>query len=142
MLDKKAKKRKFNSIRAIVEKEMAKPRMAKSARIAERNLDPARIPQEPTVILPGTVNKIIPSPRPSQREKAHIAVDGADHRYRNLRIENAFTDENGDDVRLQKGAHVEVTVTADRKFPITTIDKGRQPARREKTILDFGRPNS
>ena len=63
--------------------------------------------------MPGTVAKIIPSPRPSQPEKAQIAVDGADHRYRNLRIENTLTDEHGDDVRLKKGAPVEVTVTAE-----------------------------
>ena len=62
--------------------------------------------------MPGTVDKIIPSPRPSQPEKAQIAVDVADHRYRDLRIENALTDENGDDVKLKKGARVEVTVTA------------------------------
>ena len=61
--------------------------------------------------MPGTVDKIIPSPRPSQPEKAQIAVDEADHQYRNLRIENTLTDEHGDDVRLKKGAHVEVTVT-------------------------------
>lgn len=31
--------------------------------------------------MSGTVDKIIPSPRPRQPEKAQIAVDGADHRY-------------------------------------------------------------
>ena len=76
------------------------------------SIDTARIPEQPTVTMPGTVAKIIPSPRPSQPEKAQIAVDGADHRYRNLRIENTLTDEHGDDVRLEKGASVEVTVTA------------------------------
>jgi hypothetical protein len=62
--------------------------------------------------MPGTVDKIIPSPDPSQPEKAQIAVGGADHRYRDLRIENRLNDEHGNDVRLKKGAHVEVTVTA------------------------------
>ena len=94
---------------------MAKPRMARSARIAELNLDTTRIPEQPSATMPGTVDKIIPSPRPSQPEKAQIAVDGADHRYRDLRIENTLTDENGDDVKLKKGAHVEVTVTAETK---------------------------
>ena len=87
--------------------------MAKSARLGKLNLDTARIPEQPTVTMPGTVAKIIPSPRPSQPEKAQIAVDGADHRYRNLRIENTLTDEHGNDVRLEKGASVEVTVTAE-----------------------------
>jgi hypothetical protein len=95
-----------------VKKEMAKPRMAKSARLAELNLDTARIPEQPSTTMPGTVGKIIPSKRSSQPEKAQIAVDGADDRYRVLRIENTLTDEHGDDVRLKKGAHVDVTVTA------------------------------
>jgi hypothetical protein len=61
--------------------------------------------------MPGTVDKIIPSARPSQPEKAQIAVEGADHKYRDLRIENTLTDEHGDDVKLKKSGHVEVTVT-------------------------------
>jgi hypothetical protein len=62
--------------------------------------------------MPGSVDKIIPSSRPGQPEKVQVAVDGADRLYRDLRIENTLTDENGDDVKLKKGAHVEVTVTA------------------------------
>jgi hypothetical protein len=112
MLHKNAKKEPGNGIRASVRKEMAKPRMARSARIAQLNLDTARTPEQPSTTMPGTVDKIIRSARPSQPEKAQIAVDGADHRHRDLRIENTLTDENGDDVRLKKGAHVEVTVTA------------------------------
>jgi hypothetical protein len=92
--------------------ELAKPRMAKSARIAELNLDRARIPERPSITVPGTVNKIIVSPRPSQPEKAQIAVDGEDGRNHALRIDNSLTDEHGDAVSLKKGAHVDVTVTA------------------------------
>ena len=102
---------------ASVKREMAKPRMAKSARISELNLDTARISERPTVTMPGTVVKIIPSPRLSQPETAQIAVDGADYRYQDLRIENTLTDEHGDDVRLKEGAHVEVTVTAEDSQP-------------------------
>jgi hypothetical protein len=43
MLNKESKKELDNSTLASVKKEMAKPRMAKSARIAERNLDTTRI---------------------------------------------------------------------------------------------------
>ena len=89
---------------------MAKPRMARSAQIAELNLDAFRIAEEPSVTIPGTVEKIISTPR--QPEKAQIAVDGAVRPYRDLRIENALIDEHGDDVKLKKGAHVEVTVAA------------------------------
>jgi hypothetical protein len=78
-------------------------------------LDTSRIPEQPSVTMPGTVDKIIPSPRPSKPERAQIAVDGADQPHRNLRFENTLTDEHGDDVKLKKGAHVEVTVTEDPK---------------------------
>lgn len=69
--------------------------------------------EKPSTTLPGTVEKIIPSPIPSVPEKAQIAVEGADHLYRELRIDNTLTDENGDKVRLKKGAEVEVTIQAD-----------------------------
>jgi hypothetical protein len=112
------KKKKSESARAThasVTKEMAKPRMARSARIAELNLDPARIAEQPSVTLPGTVDKIILSRHPSKPEKAQIAVEGADRLYRNLRIENTLTDEHGDDAKLEKGSRVDVTVTAEPK---------------------------
>ena len=101
-----------DATRASVTKEMAKPRMARSAKIAELNLDTSRIREQPSTTMPGTVDKIIPSLGSSQPEKAQIAVDSADHRYRALRIENTLIDEHGDDVRLRKGANVDVTVTA------------------------------
>ncbi|HSY33905.1 MAG TPA: hypothetical protein VLA42_18130 [Verrucomicrobiae bacterium] len=104
-----------NAIRASVKKEMAAPRTARSARITELNLDTARIREQPSTTMPGTVNKIIPSPGLNQPEKAQIGISGADHQYRDLRVENALTDEHGDDVRLKNGAHVEVTVTAEAK---------------------------
>jgi hypothetical protein len=119
----KAKKRPGDATRASLKKEMAKPRMARSGRIAELNLDTARIREQPSTIMPGTVDKIIPSPRPSQPEKAQITVDRNDHRHRALRIENTLTDEHGDDVKLKKGAHVEVTVTAEPKTPTAGTNK-------------------
>jgi hypothetical protein len=114
MLHKISKKEPNNAMRS-VKKEMAKPRMARSAKIAELNLDTARITDQPSTTIPGTVHKIILSARPSQPEKAQIAVDEGDHRYRDLRIENTLTDEHGDYVRLKKGSHVQVTVTAEPK---------------------------
>jgi hypothetical protein len=72
-----------DTTRASVKKEMAQPRMARSARITERNLDTARVPDQPSTTIPGIVDKIIP-PRPSRPEKAQIAVDGADRRHRDL----------------------------------------------------------
>jgi hypothetical protein len=66
-----------------------------------------------SVTLPGTVEKIIKSPYPSAPEKAEIAIEGADDLYREIRIENALTDEGGDVVRLKPGAEVDVRVEAD-----------------------------
>jgi hypothetical protein len=117
---KKARQEQADSTRASVKKEMAKPRMARSARIAERKLDTSRIPEKPSTTLDGSVDKIIPSRSPSQPEQAQIAVDDANHNHRELRIENALTDEHGDDVKLKKGALVEVTVSAEPKTQFDT----------------------
>jgi hypothetical protein len=43
---------------------------------------------------------------------AQIEIDGPDRGYRDIRIENSLVDEHGDDVKLKKGAHVNLTVTA------------------------------
>src|ERR1700674_251804 len=115
MPQKKSKTKSGRAAHDSVKKEMAKPRMARSARIAELNLDTARAREQPSTNMPGTVQKIISSPRPSQPEEAQIAVDRTDRPHRDFRIENTLTDEHGDDVKLKKGGHVEVTVTAEPK---------------------------
>ncbi len=56
--------------------------------------------------------------------KAQIAVDRVNRRYRNLRIENSLTDEHGDEVKLKKGARVEVTVAAKSTTPKARIMEG------------------
>ncbi|HEY7099706.1 MAG TPA: hypothetical protein VH437_23480 [Terriglobales bacterium] len=63
--------------------------------------------------LPGTVEKIIKSPFPDEPDKAQIAVEGADHLYREIRIENTLTDEQGNEVELKQGVQVDVIVEAD-----------------------------
>ena len=69
--------------------------------------------EKSTAILPGTVEKIIKSPFPSEPEKAQITVEGADHLYREIRIDNAVTNENGEEVSLKPGAQVEVSIQAE-----------------------------
>jgi hypothetical protein len=64
---------------------------------------------------PGVVQKIIESPIPNEPEKAQIAIQGADELYGEIRIENALEDENGKQVKLKPGAHVNVTVEAEPK---------------------------
>lgn len=65
------------------------------------------------VTLPGVVEKVIPPPHPSEPEKAQVAVEGAEHLYREIRVENALRDPNGNPVKLKEGAEVEVTIAAD-----------------------------
>jgi hypothetical protein len=73
---------------------------------------------KPSTTLPGTVEKIIKSPFPNEPEKAQIAVEGADHLYKEIRIVNTLRDEDGNKVRLKQGAEVEATVEADKEATI------------------------
>ncbi len=74
--------------------------------------------EKTSTILPGTVEKIIKPPFPSMPEKAQITVEGGDHLYREIRIDNTLTNDKGEEVSLKPGAHVEVTVEADSKDTI------------------------
>lgn len=110
---KSSKKESVAATRASIEKELAKPRMSRSARITQQKLDTSRIPEQPSTTMTGIVDKIIPSPRPNKPEKAEISVEKAGRARCDLRIVNILTDENGDEVKLKKGVHVAVTVTID-----------------------------
>lgn len=64
--------------------------------------------------LPGKVEKVIhPHPGSGEPEKAQIGVEGADHLYREIRVPNRLTDEDGQKVKLKEGAEVEVKIEAD-----------------------------
>jgi hypothetical protein len=69
-------------------------------------------PETANVTLPGTVEKVIKSPDPHKPDKAQITVEGAEELYREIRIDNALQNENGEAVALKPGAEVEVTVEA------------------------------
>src|ERR1700727_3469255 len=115
---KKRRSKSGNAILASIRTEMALPRMSKSARNAELESDTARVPVQPRTVMPGTVDKIIQFRTPRLRETAQISIKG-ERSYRELRVENSLTDEHGDEVTLEKGAHVEVTVTAQGKRKLT-----------------------
>lgn len=68
--------------------------------------------------LPGVVAKVIKPHHPSLPEKAEIKVEGADDLYKEIRIENTLTNENGEEVGLKKGAEVAVVIEADEKDTI------------------------
>jgi len=69
--------------------------------------------ENPSVSLPGTVEKIIKPAHPSVPEKAQIAIEGGEDLYKEIRIENTLTDEKGNKRSLKPGVAVEVTIEAD-----------------------------
>ena len=69
-------------------------------------------PETASVTLPGTVDKVIKSPDPSEPDKAQIVVEGADELYREIRIDNALQTDKGEEVALKPGTDVDVTVEA------------------------------
>ena len=69
---------------------------------------------KPKTKKPGTVKKIIKSPFPEEPQKAEIAIEDADHLYREIRVENTLEeDEKGKKVKMKQGAQVDVTIEAD-----------------------------
>jgi hypothetical protein len=69
----------------------------------------------PSTTMPGVVEKIIKPLNPDDPEKAQITVEGADHLYREIRIENTMTNADGETVGLKQGAEVDVVIVADER---------------------------
>jgi hypothetical protein len=64
--------------------------------------------------FPATVEKVIkPMPGSGEPEKAQIAVEGADHLYREIRVPNRMVDEDGNKVKLKEGTEIEVKIESD-----------------------------
>jgi hypothetical protein len=63
--------------------------------------------------LKGIVQKVIKPLRPGAPEKVQIDIPEADDLYREIRVENELSDENGGKARLKQGAEVDVLVEAD-----------------------------
>lgn len=61
----------------------------------------------------GRVEKIIKPVSPKEPERAQITIPEADDLYREVRVENVLTDENGEKAGLKPGAEVDVIVEAD-----------------------------
>ena len=75
--------------------------------------------EKPAVTLPAVVEKIVKPFNPSEPEKAQIAIQGADHLYREIRVENTLKNAAGEKVRLKPGAEVDVTIEA----PAEAVEK-------------------
>ena len=77
--------------------------------------------------LPGKVERVIQAhPQSGEPEKAQIAVEGADHLYREIRVPNRLVDSEGNKVKLKPGAEVEVKIEAD---PVVTTEPVTERAR-------------
>ena len=63
--------------------------------------------------LNGTVKRIIKPYSPNEPEKAEVDIHEAEPLYREIRIENVVTDENGEKKHLRQGAKVDVIIEAD-----------------------------
>jgi len=61
--------------------------------------------------MTATVKKVMTPP--GQPEKAEISVHEAEDLYKEIRIENALTDEHGGKSKLKEGESVEVIVEKD-----------------------------
>ena len=63
--------------------------------------------------LQGTVQKIIKPVHPGMPEKAQIEVKDGEDLYREIRVENEVTDDQGEKAQLRQGADVDIIVEAD-----------------------------
>jgi len=75
--------------------------------------------ERPAVKLPGIVEKIVKPITPNEPEKAQIAIEGADHLYREIRVDNTLENAAGEKVRLKPGAEVDVIIEA----PASAVEK-------------------
>ena len=69
--------------------------------------------EKPSTNLSGTVEKIIRPINPTEPEKVEIAVEQAEHLYREVRVENKLTKSDGESVKLKPGAQVDIVIKAD-----------------------------
>jgi hypothetical protein len=75
--------------------------------------------------LRGTVAKVIKPLHPSQPEKAEIDIHDADDLYREIRVDNEFSDGEGEKTSLKPGTEVDVILEADSDAtPKKPPDKG------------------
>jgi hypothetical protein len=76
----------------------------------------------PTVKLHGVVDKIVPPVSANGPGKAQIVIQEAEELYKEIRIDNAFENGDGETVKLKHGTEVDVIVEA----PIDSVDKSGQ----------------
>jgi hypothetical protein len=72
----------------------------------------------PWKTVPAVVSKLVKPGFADQPEKIEISISGAEHLFREIRIENKFTGVDGALVALTNGAHVDVTFEAEAERPV------------------------
>jgi hypothetical protein len=81
-----------------------------------------RFKQHPTLVwqrnrpwktLAAVVKKVVKSVLPDEPDKVEISITGADDLFREIRIENRFTNIDGSLIELTNGVHVDVTFEAE-----------------------------
>ena len=70
--------------------------------------------------LRGKVEKVIKPLHPAEPEKAQISIEDADPLYREIRVPNEVTDDQGEKAALKPGAKVDVVLEAD---PTDTVEQ-------------------
>jgi hypothetical protein len=70
--------------------------------------------ERPSTTLPGTVEKSLNHLTCANLKKPRLP-SRSDHLYREIRIDNALTNQNGEEIRLKESTQVEVTIEADPK---------------------------
>jgi hypothetical protein len=63
--------------------------------------------------MKGHVDKIVKPIVPRAPEKAEISIPEAEDLYREIRIDNVVSDEQGEKAQLKEGSEVDVIVEAD-----------------------------
>jgi hypothetical protein len=98
--------------------------------------------------LHGRVAKVIKSAYPNQPETAQIEITEAEDLYREVRIANEVSDENGEKAVLKPGAAVDVIVEADSNATVKKLlkfrrngDQSQVRKTRSRRSLPTARPN-
>jgi hypothetical protein len=63
--------------------------------------------------LQATVRKVLPPRVPGEKEKAEISIQEAEDLYKEIRIENTVTDDQGRKEKLKEGEPVDVVLATD-----------------------------
>jgi hypothetical protein len=71
--------------------------------------------KRPRKVVQAVANRIIQPRFPNQPEKVEISLSEADELFREIRIENTFSDESGQSLGLVAGAALDVTFEANAK---------------------------